>query len=181
MKYFLVIMAILLSFAVGHNLGKKFNDNKVEKVIVLKKDLRYIVVNRQTERDSADKKIAKISEKFQSKKAKILEYDLSEVKENIPESKIVDSMVCLPESTSKEYLILKEKSVADSQIIATMKSDRDSADSKLQQYVAKTDTLLEVMEKEQTVAINSSYKRGIVHGIIGTSGILLILGVVIWF
>lgn len=76
MKYFLVIMAILLSFAVGHYLGKKFNDNKVVTVIVLKKDLRYIVVNRQTERDSADKKITKISEKFQSKKAQILEHDV---------------------------------------------------------------------------------------------------------
>jgi hypothetical protein len=181
MKYFLVVLTIISSFLLGHYLGKKFNEPTVEKVIVLKKEIREIIVNRQAERTAADVKISKISKAYEAKRAEIQKFDLATVSESIPESKIVDSMVCLPESTAKEYLTLKDKSVADSQIIETLKTDRDSADSKLQQYAAKTDTLLEVMEKDKKLAINSSYKRGIVHGIIGTSGIFLILGVVIWF
>lgn len=181
MKYFLAIIALIFSFLLGHYLGKQFIDTKVERVVILKKDLRTIIDDRKAERTVADEKIVKISKKFEDTKAKIDTFSLDQISENIPESKIVDSMVCLPESTAKEYLVLKEQVAADSQIISALKEDRDSADSKLNQYVAKTDTLLEVMEKTQKDAINSSYKRGILHGVIGTGVSLLILGVVIWF
>lgn len=181
MKYFLIILAIICAFLVGHYRGKQFVDGKVERVVILKKELRTIIVDRKAERTVADEKIVKISKKFEETKAIIDTFSLDRVSENIPDSKVVDSLVCLPESTAKEYLVLKEQVVADSQIISVLKEDRDSADSKLNQYVTKTDTLLDVMEKSKKDAINSSYKRGIIHGAIGTGLSLLILGVVIWF
>lgn len=181
MKYIISILALISALAVGYYLGKKFSYGEIEKVVVIKKELRMIVQNRSEERATADAKIAEVHKNYSAKVEKIQSFGISEVAQEIPESKIVDSMVCLPESTAKEYLVLKETVKSDSAVIKILKDDRDSADSKFNQYVSKTDTLIQSLENGQKSAINSSYKKGFIHGILVTGAAVLTFGVVLWF
>jgi hypothetical protein len=181
MKYIISITALISAIAVGYYLGKQFAHGEIEKVVIIKKELRMIVQNRSEERVVADTKIKEVAEKYKEKVDKIQSFDITEIVEEIPESKIVDSMVCFPESTAKEYLVLRETVKSDSAIIQILKDDRDSADSKLNQYVSKTDTLIESLENGRKDAINSSYKKGILHGIYITGAAILTFGVVRWF